>query len=66
MNSEINELREQIQNTIDEAGISNLSNNLASQAINALQENKSRDLDGLGYAILKLMMIDYLNNNFNK
>ena len=66
MNSEINQLREQIQNKIDQTGISNLSNNLASQAINALRENKSRDLDGVGYAILKLMMIDYLNTNFNK
>ena len=36
MTSEINQLREQIQNTIDEAGISNLSNNLASQAINCI------------------------------
>jgi hypothetical protein len=63
---EINHLRESVRNTIDNAGIDNFLNNLASQANNAIQVNKSRDLDGLGYAILKLMMIDYLKNNFNK
>lgn len=65
MESEINQLKEQIKSKIGE-GFSNLINNLATQAIAVLQRNENRDLNSLDYAILKLMMIDYLNNNFNK
>jgi hypothetical protein len=66
MESEINQLKEQIKSKIGEEGFSNLINNLATQAIAVLQRNENRDLNSLDYAILKLMMIDYLNNNFTK
>ena len=67
MNSdeEINQLREKIQNTISEAGISNLLTTLANQANYKLELNESSiTLNSLDYAILRLMMIDYLKNNF--
>jgi hypothetical protein len=63
---EINQLREQIQNRIGKEGFSTLLNTLATQANIALQRNESRNLNSLDYAVLKLMMIDYLNNSFNK
>jgi hypothetical protein len=70
MNSdeEINQLREKIQSTISEAGgMSNLLTNLANQANYKLELNESSvTLNSLDNAILKLMMIDYLKNNFNK
>ena len=68
MNSdeEINQLREKIQNTISEEGISNLLTTLANQANYKLELNESSiTLNSLDYAILRLMMIDYLKNNFN-
>lgn len=63
---EINQLREQIQNRIGKEGFSTLLNTLATQANVELQRNESHDLNSLDYAVLKLMMIDYLNNSFNK
>lgn len=69
MNSdeEINQLREKIQNTISEAGISNLLTTLANQANYKLELNEgSITLNSLDNAILKLMMIEFLKkNNFN-
>ncbi|HEX5187119.1 MAG TPA: hypothetical protein VFV86_09540 [Nitrososphaeraceae archaeon] len=65
---EINQLREKIQNTINEGGgISNLLTNLANQANYNLELNESPvTLNSLDNAILKLMMIDFLKkNNFN-
>jgi hypothetical protein len=57
---EINQLREQIQNRIGKEGFSTLLNTLATQANVALQRNESHDLNSLDYAVLKLMMIDYI------
>lgn len=57
---EINQLREQIQNRIGKEGFSTLLNTLATLANVALQRNESHDLNSLDYAVLKLMMIDYL------
>ena len=56
----INQLREQIQNRIGKEGFSTLLNTLATQANVALQRNESHDLNSLDYAVLKLMMIDYI------
>jgi hypothetical protein len=61
--SEINQLKERIKRKIGEEGFSNLINNLATQAIAVLQRNENSDLNSLDYAILKLMMIDYLFGN---
>lgn len=33
-------------------GVAKLFLNMADQAISALQDNRNRDLDGIGYAIL--------------
>ena len=66
MDAEINQLREQIQSKIDREGFSTLLNTLISQANSALQSNRSSDLNSFDYAVLKLMMVDYLNNNFNR
>jgi hypothetical protein len=64
---EINQLRETIQNTIDKAEISNYLDNLARQANNIFEQKDSAiTLSREDYIILKLMMIDYLKNNFNK
>lgn len=61
---EINQLREKVKNTIDSEGIDKLCDTLAIQANSALQSNRSQDLNSLDFAVLKLMMIDYLRNNF--
>jgi hypothetical protein len=66
MNSEINQLKEQIKNQIDREGLSTLLNTLATQANAALLRNENRELNSLDFAILKMMMIDYLNNNFTR
>jgi hypothetical protein len=66
MDAEINQLKEQIQSKIDRDGFSNLLNTLVSQANSVLQSNQSRDLNSFDYAVLKLMMVDYLNKNFNR
>ena len=66
MDAEINQLKEQIQSKIDRDGFSTLLNTLISQANSVLQSNQSRDLNSFDYAVLKLMMVDYLNNNFNR
>jgi flagellar basal body-associated protein FliL len=66
MNSEINQLKEQIKNQIDREGLSTLLNTLATQANAVLRTNESRELNSLDFAVLKMMMIDYLNNNFNR
>ena len=66
MDAEINQLKEQIQSKIDREGFSTLLNTLISQANSALQSNRSSDLNSFDYVVLKLMMIDYLNNNFNR
>jgi hypothetical protein len=66
MDAEINHLKEQIQSKIDREGFSTLLNTLVSQANSVLQSNQSRDLNSFDYAVLKLMMVDYLNNNFNR
>jgi hypothetical protein len=66
MNSEINQLKEQIKNQIDREGLSTLLNTLATQANAVLRTNESRELNSLDFAVLKMMMIDYLNNNFKR
>ena len=66
MDAEINHLKGQIQSKIDRDGFSTLLNTLVSQANSVLQSNQSRDLNSFDYAVLKLMMVDYLNNNFNR
>ena len=66
MDAEINQLKEQIQSKIDREGFSTLLNTLVRQANSVLQSNQSRDLNSFDYAVLKLMMVDYLNNNFNR
>lgn len=66
MDAEINQLREQIQSKIDREGFFTLLNTLVRQANSVLQSNQSRDLNSFDYAVLKLMMVDYLNNNFNR
>ena len=66
MDAEINQLKEQIQSKIDREGFSTLLNTLVSQANSVLQNNQSRDLNSFDYAVLKLMMVNYLNNNFNR
>ena len=66
MDAEINQLKEQIQSKIDREGFSTLLNTLVSQANFVLQSNQSRDLNSFDYAVLKLMMVDYLNNSFNR
>ena len=66
MDAEINQLKEQIQNKIDREGFSTLLNTLVRQANSVLQSNQSRDLNSFDYALLKLMMVDYLNKNFNR
>ena len=66
MDAEINQLKEQIQSKIDREGFSTLLNTIITQANSALQSNRSSDLNSFDYVVLKLMMIDYLNNNFNR
>lgn len=66
MNSEINQLKQQIQNRIAREGFSTLLNTLVTQANAALQRNESQELNSVDYAVLKLMMVDYLNDNFNR
>ena len=66
MDAEINQLKEQIQSKIDREGFSTLLNTLVSQANFVLQSNQSRDLNSFDYAVLKLMMVDYLNKSFNR
>ena len=66
MDAEINQLKEQIQSKIDREGFSTRLNTLITQANSALQSNRSSDLNSFDYVVLKLMMIDYLNNNFNR
>ena len=66
MDAKINQLKEQIQSKIDREGFSTLLNTLVSQANSVLQSNQSRDLNSFDYAVLKLMMVDYLNNSFNR
>ena len=66
MDAEINQLKEQIQSKIHREGFSTLLNTLITQANSALQSNRSSDLNSFDYVVLKLMMIDYLNNNFNR
>ena len=65
MDAEINQLKD-IQSKIDREGFSTLLNTLITQANSALQSNRSSDLNSFDYVVLKLMMIDYLNNNFNR
>ena len=64
MDAEINQLKEQIQSKIDREGFSTLLNTLVRQANSVLQSNQSRQCNSFDYAVLKLMMVDYLNNNF--
>jgi hypothetical protein len=66
---EINQLRKRIQNTVDNVDIDNYLHNLAIPA-NAKFNEQTHDteitLNKEEYALLKLMMIDYLKNNYNK
>ena len=66
MDAEINQLKEQIQSKIDREGFSIVLNTLVSQANSVLQSNQSRDLNSFDYAVLKLMMVDYLNKKFKR
>ena len=71
MNSDeqINQLRERIQNTVDNVEIDNYLYNLAKSA-NAKFDEQTHDteisLNKEEYALLKLMMVAYIKNNFNK
>lgn len=62
---EIYQLRERIRNIIENEDLPRLLDTLALQANSALQRNESQNLNSLDFAILKLMMIDHLTNNFN-
>ena len=66
MDAEINQLKEQIQSKIDREGFSTLLNTLITQANSSLHSNRSSYLNSFDYVVLKLMMMDYLNNNFNR
>ncbi|HZB15527.1 MAG TPA: hypothetical protein VE445_00045 [Nitrososphaeraceae archaeon] len=63
---EINQLRQRIKNEIDREGPSTLLSTLATQASAALRTNERRDFNSFDFAVFKLMMIDYLRNNFNR
>ncbi len=65
---EIEQLKKEIQKRIneEEKGISAYFNTLLTQANVTLQNNASPNLNSLDFVVLRLMMIDYLNNIFNK
>ena len=67
MNSEINELQKKVREITEREGLHKLLDTLAIQAISELNNNKAGiTLNSFDLAILKLMMIDYLKNNFNR
>jgi hypothetical protein len=66
---EVNQLRERIQDTVDNIGINNYLYNLAKSAnakFNEQTDDTEITLNKEEYTLLKLMMTDYLKNNFNK
>ena len=64
----IQQLKKEIQRRIneEERGVSSYFNTLIRQANVALEKNSSSNFNSLDFAVLRLMMIDYLNNIFNK
>ena len=69
MSSEqIEQLKQEIQRRIndDEGGVSSYFNTLIRQANVALEKNISSSFSSLDFAVLRLMMLDYLDNIFNK
>ncbi len=66
MSSELIQLKEQIKERIDKEGFSTLLNTLTTQANVALERNITQSFNSFDYALLKLMMIDYLNKIFNR
>lgn len=69
MSSEqIEQLKKEIQRKIndEEGGVSSYFNTLIRQANVALEKNVSSSFSSLDFAVLRLMMIDYLDNIFNK
>lgn len=69
MSSEqIEQLKKDIQKRIneEEKGVSTYLNTILTQVNVTLQKNASPDLNSLDFAVLRLMMIEYLNNIFNK
>ncbi len=65
---QIEQLKKEIRIRIneEEKGVSTYFNTLLIQANVTLQKNASPNLNSLDFAVLRLMMIDYLNNIFNK
>jgi hypothetical protein len=69
MSSEqIEQLKKDIQKRIneEEKGVSTYLNTILTQVNVTLQKNASPNLNSLDFAVLRLMMIEYLNNIFNK
>ena len=65
---QIQQLKKEIQRRIneEESGVSSYFNNLIRQTNVALEKNSSSSFNSLDFAVLRLMMIDYLNNIFKK
>ena len=65
---QIQQIKKEIQRRIneEEKGISSYFNSLIIQAKVALEKNSSSSLSSLDFAVLRLMMLDYLDNIFNK
>jgi hypothetical protein len=69
MSSEqIEQLKKDIQKRIneEEKGVSTYLSTILTQVNVTLQKNASPNLNSLDFAVLRLMMIEYLNNIFNK
>ena len=65
---QIQQIKKEIQRRIneEEKGISSYFNSLIIQANVALEKNSNSSFSSLDFAVLRLMMIDYLDNIFNK
>ena len=65
---QIQQIKKEIQRRIneEEKGISSYFNSLIKQANVALEKNSNSSFSSLDFAVLRLMMIDYLDNIFNK
>ena len=64
---QIQQIKKEIQRRIneEEKGISSYFNSLIIQANVALEKNSSSSFSSLDFVVLRLMMIDYLDNIFN-
>ena len=65
---QIQQIKKEIQRRINEEEkvISSYFNSLIIQANVALEKNSNPSFSNLDFAVLRLMMIDYLDNLFNK